>query len=114
SSKVPSNAYYDDHIIIRATTLVSRRTELARLARAATGGLISVEEAAVVLARSRPATARRLAELTRQGWLARVRRGLYQVMPLDAAPSRAPAMVEDAWVLASRVFRSEERRVGKE
>lgn len=83
---------------------MSRRTELARLARAATGGLISVEEAAVVLARSRPATARRLAELTRQGWLARVRRGLYQVMPLDAAPSRAPEMVEDAWVLASRVF----------
>lgn len=43
-----------------------------------------------------------LGRLVRQGWLARVRRGLYLVLPLEAN-SRGGA-VEDPWVLARELY----------
>jgi predicted transcriptional regulator of viral defense system len=48
-------------------------------------------------------TRKLLSYLARRGWLARVRRGLYVAVPLDAR--RSGVWVEDAWVVADRVFR---------
>ena len=56
-----------------------------------------------LLGRSPSATATWLARLARRGWLARARRGLYVVLPLEATASRSPS-VEDPWVLASKLF----------
>jgi len=79
------------------------RAALSRLARGAHGGLITVNEAVALLGRSPSATATWLARLARRGWLARARRGLYVVLPLEATTSRSPS-VEDPWVLASKLF----------
>jgi predicted transcriptional regulator of viral defense system len=43
-----------------------------------------------------------LGYLSRKGWLARVRRGLYLTVPLDAA--RPGQWIEDPWVVAKTVF----------
>jgi len=81
----------------------SARTTIAKLAAAATGGLLSLDAAAAALGTSRLATSRRLAALTRSGWLSRVRRGIYSVRPLDASPE-TPLAAEDPWAVAMRVF----------
>ena len=47
-------------------------------------------------------TRKLLAYLARRGWLSRVRRGLYVAVPLDTR--RPGEWVEDAWVVADRVF----------
>jgi len=81
----------------------SDRLVIAKLARAAKGGLLSVPAAAAALGvRSRQATVK-LASLARRGWLLRARRGLYLVLPLEAEPGK-PAVAEDPWVLAREVF----------
>jgi predicted transcriptional regulator of viral defense system len=80
-----------------------RRAQMANLARASKGGLLSVADAARALGTSRRAAAAHLARLTRNGWLQRARRGLYLVVPLDAAPTQR-ATAEDPWVLAREVF----------
>lgn len=79
------------------------RETVAKLARAAKSGLISVPEASAVLNSPRRATALKLAALVRKGWLARVRRGLYLVLPLEAEPGR-PVTPDDPWVLAREAF----------
>lgn len=81
----------------------STRATIAKLSSAATGGLLSLETAAEVLAMPRLATSRRLAALTSSGWLSRVRRGIYSVRPLEAAPETKLAE-EDPWSVAMRVF----------
>ena len=81
----------------------SSRTTIAKLAAAASGGLLSLEAAAAALGTSRVATSRRLAALTRSGWLSRVRRGIYSVRPLEASPETRLA-TEDPWAVAMRVF----------
>jgi predicted transcriptional regulator of viral defense system len=73
------------------------------LARAAKGGLVSVEGAVEALGLSRRATTLRLSRLARAGWLRRVRRGLYLLLPLEAQSERA-VTVEDAWILARELF----------
>ncbi len=80
-----------------------RRRELAQLARAPHQGLISVPDAARLLSLSNREAAVRLRELTRAGWLARVRRGFYYVLPLEAS-SANQTTPEDPWVLASRLY----------
>ena len=80
-------------------TTHSDRAVVAKLARAAHTGLISVPIAAQALALSRRATAMKLAALTRRGWLIRARRGLYLVLPLEVEPGR-PMVAEDPWLLA--------------
>lgn len=62
----------------------------------------SVAEAAEILGRDEAASRRLLAYLARQGWLARVRQGLYLTVPLDAA--RSGAWVEDPWIVAAKAF----------
>src|SRR2546422_10621137 len=79
------------------------REVLSRLARGARGGLISVEKAAGLLGLPARAAANKIAALERRGWLARVRRGLYLVRPLEAS-TNIPSTVEDPWLLAQELF----------
>lgn len=81
----------------------SDRAVIAKLARAAHGGLIQVRTAAEALGTPRRTAALKLAALTRRGWLSRARRGLYLVRPLEVEPGR-PAGAEDPWVLARESF----------
>lgn len=74
------------------------RTLLDRLHREAEG-LFTVGDASRILSLD-PIRARRLlAHLASQGWLARVRRGLYSVVPLGAS-----GWHEDPWVVATKLF----------
>lgn len=79
------------------------RTAIAKLARAARGGLITVPSAAEALNLSRRAAAMKLAALARRGWLLRARRGLYLVLPLEVEPGR-PMVAENPWLLAQETF----------
>ncbi len=76
---------------------------VAALARAAKGGVISLPAAAKAMGVPRARAALQLRRLVRQGWLQRLRRGLYLVKPLNAALGQA-AIPEDPWVLAREVF----------
>jgi len=78
----------------------SPKKTLALLSRSARGGLITVAQVAEVLDVSHATATRKLAELTRVGWLERVRRGMYFIKPMEALPSR-PTAAEDPWVIAS-------------
>lgn len=77
------------------------RSELARVIR---GGrrLVSVEDAASVLELDRSSAAKKLARWAHEGWLRRVRRGLYIPVPVDAPNPRT--WTEDPRVLASAVW----------
>jgi predicted transcriptional regulator of viral defense system len=75
------------------------RAALSLLARNAKGGLISAEDAARVLGVGRRVAVARLSRLLAAGWLARARRGLYLILPLEATGANATT-VEDPWVLA--------------
>src|SRR5205085_4535800 len=79
------------------------RTLVATLARAAKGGVISLVAASKAMGVPRTTAALRLRRLVRQGWIERLRRGLYLVKPLSAAPDQT-AIPEDPWVLAREVF----------
>ena len=79
------------------------RALIAKLARASKAGLISIPVAAKAVAGTQRDTAVRLGKLMRRGWLARVRRGLYLVLPLAAEPGQQ-STVEDPWVLAREIF----------
>ncbi len=77
------------------------RAELAKIIRQS-GATITVPEAAEILRLPRLQTAQRLARWAKQGWLTRVRRGLYLPVPLQARS--ADDVVEDPWVIAARLF----------
>jgi predicted transcriptional regulator of viral defense system len=77
------------------------RDRLGSLLRA-TSGAISVADAASVWGLSRKEAAKQLAYFTNQGWLSRVRRGLYVAIPLDATSS--DVSLENPWVIASRLY----------
>jgi len=77
------------------------RVKLAKLLRGAKGA-ISVEQAAASLGISPQMAAKTLARWTEQGWLSRVRRGLYVPVPLEART--ADVALEDAWIIADRLF----------
>lgn len=76
---------------------------LAKLSRAAKGGLISIPSAAEAMEIPSERAALKLATLARRGWLLRARRGLYLILPLEAHPNR-PSVAEDPWVLAREAF----------
>lgn len=76
---------------------------LSTLARKATGGIITVGEAAPLLGVSRREASLRLAALARRGWLMRVHRGFYYVLPLESGAGEA-VVAPDPWVLALRLF----------
>src|SRR5438132_10328413 len=77
------------------------RSYLERLHRHTTGAF-DAAEASRVLALGHEEASRLLVYLARQGWLSRVRRGLYVTVPLDAR--RSGEWLEDPWVVATRLF----------
>ena len=79
----------------------TNRRYLEQLHRA-DGGPFSVGDASEILGLDRERAARLLGYLARRGWLARVRRGLYIPVPLDAR--RSGEWTADPWVVAERVF----------
>lgn len=81
----------------------AHRLVIARLARAARGGLLTVSRAAEALNLPRREAALKLGALSRRAWIVRARRGLYFVLPLEAEPGK-PAVPEDPWVLAREAF----------
>jgi predicted transcriptional regulator of viral defense system len=80
----------------------SVKAVLSKLSRKAVGGVVTVHEAASLLGLERRAASARLAALARRGWLTRVRRGFYYVLPLESG--NEPAVAPDPWVLAFRLF----------
>lgn len=77
------------------------RPKLAKLLRD-TKGTISVEQAAGSLSLSPKNAAKTLAWWARQGWLSRVRRGLYVPVPLEARTG--DVALEDPLIVADRLF----------
>ena len=77
------------------------RTLLDRLHQAAMGPFTAAE-AAKMLSLDGPRAGRLLRYLAGRGWLARVRVGLYALVPLGA--SRPSDWREDAWVVATKAF----------
>ncbi len=82
-------------------TLATSRSRLSEVIRSS-GDLVTVDAACAVLGNDRVAAAKTLARWARQGWLKRLRRGLYAVVPLAARP--VDSAVEDAWTLVPRLF----------
>jgi len=77
------------------------RSRLAQVLRAA-GQLITVADATAALGLDRVTAAKLLARWQMQGWLKRVRRGLYAPVPLTAMPS--DQVIEDPWIFAPGLF----------
>src|SRR5204863_8787538 len=44
-----------------------------------------------------------IASLTRRGWMLRAKRGIYLILPIEAAPGQ-PTTPEDPWILANKLF----------
>lgn len=66
------------------------------------GGPFTVAEAAAALRTDETTSRDLLGYLSRRGWLARVRPGLYLAVPLDA--STPGEWVEDPWIVAAKAF----------
>ncbi len=77
------------------------RDRLAAVLRESSG-LITPEDAAQALDISRRDAAMILARWTRQGWLKRLRRGLYVPIPIDALS--AEGTLRNPWVLVPELF----------
>ncbi|MEO8381439.1 MAG: type IV toxin-antitoxin system AbiEi family antitoxin domain-containing protein [Acidobacteriota bacterium] len=75
---------------------------LRRLARGSHAGLVTTERSAELLGVGASVASLTLGRLVRRGWLARVRRGLYLILPLEAG-SEGTA-IEDPWVLARELY----------
>lgn len=79
----------------------ANRAALDRLHQTVTGPF-SVAEAAIALSLDHARARRLLASLASSGWLSRIRRGLYSLVPLGAtSPSE---WREDPWVVAQKAF----------
>ncbi|MGH8543198.1 MAG: type IV toxin-antitoxin system AbiEi family antitoxin domain-containing protein [Gammaproteobacteria bacterium] len=77
------------------------RAQLGELLRR-TMGTVSPEQAARVLKLQPGKAAKLLSRWASQGWLARVRRGLYVPVPLES--QTADVALEDSWLVAERLF----------
>lgn len=77
------------------------RPQLAALLRQSTG-TVSPAMAAKVLSLSRTEAAKLLSRWAAQGWLQRVRRGIYVPVPLES--ERVNSAPEDSWVIAEAAF----------
>jgi predicted transcriptional regulator of viral defense system len=66
------------------------------------GDLITVDDAIAVLGIDRTRAAKLLARWQEQGWLRRVRRGLYAVVPLTSRKDEQ--IIEDLWTVVPELF----------
>jgi len=80
---------------------VSGRERLSSVLRKG-GVFITVDDATEALNVDRILAAKTLARWNRQGWLKRIRRGLYSPVPLTASPN--DEVIEDAWTLVPELF----------
>lgn len=80
------------------------RLDRARLSEIYRGtkGTVDVSDVCRLLGVSRPAAGKMLSRWASKGWLARVRRGIYVPVPLEAKTS--DVALEDSWVVAARLF----------
>jgi predicted transcriptional regulator of viral defense system len=81
--------------------LAIARQQLGKIIREA-GEVFTVAAAARCLGIRSDDMAKTLARWAKQGWLTRIRRGLYAVVPMDA--SAEDRSVEDAWVLVPELY----------
>ncbi len=86
---------------MEAIEIPQGRQQLAQLVAGA-GDVIQVTDAARVLDLDRTAAAKTLARWTAQGWLRRVRRGVYVPVTLDTLCSEH--VLDDPWVLVPGLF----------
>lgn len=77
------------------------RERLGRILRTS-GPLITVADAAKAIEVDRVAAAKLLARWQTQGWLQRVRRGVYAPVPLTATP--ADQVIDDPWIVVPSLF----------
>ncbi|OGP56901.1 MAG: hypothetical protein A2162_07480 [Deltaproteobacteria bacterium RBG_13_52_11b] len=77
------------------------RNRLAKIVRD-TKGTFSVSQVAEILQLSADKAAKVLSRWMQQGWVSRVRRGLYIPIPLEA-PS-TDVVLDDPWIIAERLF----------
>lgn len=77
------------------------KQQLGKISREV-GDVFTVAAAASCLEKPSDVTAKSLARWAKQGWLTRIKRGLYAVVPIDA--STAERVLEDAWVLIPELF----------
>jgi len=84
-----------------SSQLPASRARLSAIFRASKD-VISVDTVATVLAVDRRRAAEMLSRWLRQGWLRRVKRGLYAPVPLDLAESEQ--VLSDPWVLVPPLF----------
>jgi len=77
------------------------RKRLAEILRR-TQGTVSVSQAAEILGLPADKAAKMLARWAGQGWLSRVRQGLYVPVPLEARST--DVALEDPWLIAERLY----------
>jgi predicted transcriptional regulator of viral defense system len=90
-------------MVSRKGEAAGTKRELATIARSAHGGVIGIGDSARALGVSRREASARLAAWTRAGWVARARRGVYMILPLEAE-SHVHTTAEDPWLLAAALF----------
>lgn len=81
--------------------MIRPKEQLGLLIRDA-GDIFTVAKAAVTLDISNTKSAKTLARWTKQGWLTRIRRGLYAVVPIEALDTKQA--FEEAWMLIPELF----------
>jgi predicted transcriptional regulator of viral defense system len=84
------------------TAVRDQKETLRRLARSSRAGLVTTERSAKLLGVGANVASLTLGRLVRRGWLRRVRRGLYLILPLEAG--REGTVIEDPWVLARELY----------
>ena len=80
------------------------RLVIAKLARKKPAGIISLSDAEEVLQEDRRSVAARLGSLARRGWLRRIKRGIYLILPLEVEPGTLTT-AGDPWIVAQEVFK---------
>lgn len=66
------------------------------------GEIFTVSTASAVLGITNTETAKTLARWAQQGWITRIRRGLYAVVPIEAIDTKQA--LEDAWIIIPELF----------
>ncbi len=77
------------------------RERLSKLLREG-GDLCTVDQAANILGINNEEAAKTLARWCKQGWLSRIKRGVYVAVPVEA--SSTEQALEEAWVLIPEIF----------
>jgi len=77
------------------------RQRLSKLLREG-GDVLTVENAARILESTNADTAKALARWSKQGWLSRIKRGVYVPVPVESISSNRA--LEDAWVVVPELF----------